>query len=195
MALEIHNIVSSILIVLIISLSLNHTITLTQAHFSEESALKSPTKLTKLHFYFHDIPNGKHPTAVIIARPANQTTIGFGTLVMVDDPLTEGPEISSKLVGRAQGMYGESSHTESSLLMTITFTFTDKKYNGSSISILGRYRVSEKQREMPIVGGSGVFRLARGYALAKTYKYDTKTGVAVSEYNMFVLHHHTLLIH
>lgn len=174
------------------------TTTQTQAHFAEESLeiceIKTPQQTTKLHFYFHDIPNGKNPTAVIIARPANQKTVGFGTLVMIDDPLTEGPETSSKLVGRAQGMYGEAGldssdqQDVSSLLMTITLSFTQEKFNGSSISILGRYRVSDEQREMPIVGGTGVFRLARGYALAKTYKYDPKTGVAVSEYNVFVLH-------
>ncbi|KAJ8435586.1 hypothetical protein Cgig2_021740 [Carnegiea gigantea] len=137
---------------------------------------KSTQKLTKLHFYFHDKPNGPNPTSVIIARPPNQTTIGFGTLVMIDDLLTEGPETGSRLVGRAQGMYAESSQRGSG------------KYSGSTISILGRYPVPLSEREMPVVGGSGAFRFARGYALAKTYKYDPKTGVAVSEYNVFVLH-------
>ncbi|XP_021774404.1 dirigent protein 22-like [Chenopodium quinoa] len=173
--------------------------TITQAHLSEKSfninLAKNTQKLTKLRFYFHDIPNGNNPTAVIIARPANQTTIGFGTLVMIDDPLTEGPELSSKLVGRAQGLYGESSQGKSgSLLMTITLSFTQGKYNGSSISILGRYRVAEPVREMPIVGGTGVFRLARGYALAKTYRYDVKTGAAISEYNLLVLHYDIPLV-
>ncbi|XP_010667880.2 pterocarpan synthase 1-like [Beta vulgaris subsp. vulgaris] len=118
------------------------TTTKTQAHFPEESLeiseIKTPQKITKLHFYFHEIPNGKNPTAVIIARPANQKTVGFGTLVMIDDPLTEGPETSSKLVGRAQGMYGEADldsgdqQDVSSLLMTITLSFTQEKFNGSS---------------------------------------------------------------
>ncbi|CAK7325055.1 unnamed protein product [Dovyalis caffra] len=37
---------------------------------------------------------------------------------------------------------------------------------------------------MPVVGGSEVFRLARGYAFAKTFSFNQKTGVAVIEYNV-----------
>ncbi|KAL2898339.1 Dirigent protein 19 [Bienertia sinuspersici] len=183
---------------LLLFLSLTFFIT-SQAHFAEErltfNELKATQKLTKLHFYFHEIPNGNHPTAVIIARPPNQTTVGFGTLVMIDDALTEGPELASNIVGRAQGMYGESSQSESSsLIMSLTFAFTQGKFNGSSISVLGRYRVADNQRELPIVGGSGVFRFAQGYALAKTYQFDPKTGNAISEYNVFVLHYDTLFM-
>ncbi|KAH1040334.1 hypothetical protein J1N35_042077 [Gossypium stocksii] len=35
------------------------------------------------------------------------------------------------------------------------------KYNGSTLSVLGRNEVLSAVREMPIVGGSGVFRFAR----------------------------------
>ncbi|KAJ9559201.1 hypothetical protein OSB04_013815 [Centaurea solstitialis] len=34
---------------------------------------------------------------------------------------------------------------------------------------------------MPVVGGSGLFRFARGYAQAKTHSFDFKTGNAVVE--------------
>ena len=44
-------------------------------------------------------------------------------------------------------------------------------------------------REMPIVGGSGFFRFARGYAQARTHVYNAKTGDAVVEYNVYVLHY------
>lgn len=44
-------------------------------------------------------------------------------------------------------------------------------------------------REMPVVGGSGLFRFARGYAQAKTHSIDFKTGNAVVEYDVFVLHY------
>ncbi|MFQ6635341.1 hypothetical protein Gotur_012196 [Gossypium turneri] len=38
---------------------------------------------------------------------------------------------------------------------------------------------------MPIVGGSGIFRFARGYALAKTVWFN-KNGDAIVEYNVTV---------
>ncbi|KAG5043440.1 hypothetical protein JHK87_007355 [Glycine soja] len=47
----------------------------------------------------------------------------------------------------------------------------------------GRNMVLSAVREMPIVGGSGAFRFARGYAQAKTYSFDVQTGDAAVEYN------------
>lgn len=107
---------------------------------------------------------------------------------MADDPLTEGPDRSSKLVGRAQGLYAFASQQEIALLMVLNFAFMEGKYNGSSISIVGRNSVLEAVREMPIVGGSGLFRYARGYALAHTFWSDKEKGDAIVEYNVTVLH-------
>ncbi|KAJ6307383.1 hypothetical protein OIU76_017222 [Salix suchowensis] len=112
----------------------------------------------------------------------------FGITFMADDMLTEGPEPTSKLVGRAQGIYGFASQQNAVLLMVMNFAFVDGIYNGSSLSILGRNAVFDNVREMPVVGGSGVFRLARGYALAKTFSFNLNTGVAVVEYNVSVVH-------
>lgn len=108
---------------------------------------------------------------------------------MMDDPLTEGQEPTSKLVGRAQGMYAWASQHDSGLLMILNFAFTQGIYNGSTVSILGRNTIMNKIKEMPIVGGSGIFRYARGYSLAKTVWFSGKTGDAVVEYNVYVLHY------
>ncbi|KAL7204633.1 hypothetical protein ACSBR2_017669 [Camellia fascicularis] len=136
--------------------------TSTQGSFSEEVseaiALKRMEKTTHLHFYFHDIVSGKNPTAVRIAGAEDGSVMGFGTTFMMNDPLTEGPESNSKLVGRAQGMYALASEKNiPELLMVVYYEFEQGIYNGSSISILGRNPVYNDVREMPIVGGSGVF--------------------------------------
>ncbi|KAK3004247.1 hypothetical protein RJ639_018982 [Escallonia herrerae] len=148
-------------------------------------------KLSHLHFYFHDIVGGKNPTAILVAQATttNTSATGFGMVVMIDDPLTVGPEASSKLIGRAQGIYASASQIETGLLMVLNYVFVEGKYNGSTLSILGRNPVFSKVREMPIVGGSGIFRFARGYAQARTHSFDIKTGDAVVEYNVFVLHY------
>ncbi|XP_006841304.2 dirigent protein 22 [Amborella trichopoda] len=148
-------------------------------------------KVTHLHFYFHDIVSGPKPTAIQVARAdsTNKSATGFGAIVMIDDPLTEGPEVTSKLIGRAQGIYASAAQEEVGLLMTLNYVFVKGKYKGSTLSILGRNAVFNGVREMAIVGGSGAFRLARGYALAKTYTFDLKTGDAVVEYNVVVLHY------
>ncbi|CAL9058251.1 unnamed protein product, partial [Musa banksii] len=208
-------------------------------------------KLSHLRFYWHDVVSGPDPTAVPVARAAasstNASASGFGTVVMIDDPMTVGPELSSRLVGRAQGFYALAAKEETALLMAMNLAFVEGKYNGSTITVLGRnavfsgvrempvlssrlvgraqgfYALAAKEetallmamnlafvegkyngstiavlgrnavfsdvREMPVVGGSGLFRLARGYAQARTHSFDPKTGDAVVEYNVFVMHY------
>ncbi|KVH88919.1 Plant disease resistance response protein [Cynara cardunculus var. scolymus] len=167
-----------ILTILLLSLLLQ-----TQSHkFSSKLSPKSfgfkKEKLSHLHFYFHDIVGGDHPTAVRVAAAAttNTSQTGFGATVMIDDPLTVGPERTSKIVGRAQGIYASACLTETRLLMALNYVFVEGKYNGSTLSILGTNSVMSPVREMPIVGGSGLFRFARGYALAKTVFFNISNG-------------------
>ncbi|KAL1569335.1 Dirigent protein 21 [Salvia divinorum] len=148
-------------------------------------------KLSHLHFYFHDIVSGRSPTAVRVAEAVatNSSATGFGIMMMIDDPLTAGPDMSSEIVGRAQGLYASADLSQMGLLMALNFAFLEGKFNGSTLSVLGRNAVFSAVREMPIVGGSGVFRFARGYAQARTHFFDLKTADAVVEYNVYVLHY------
>ncbi|KAK9177382.1 hypothetical protein WN944_029404 [Citrus x changshan-huyou] len=145
---------------------------------------------TNLQFYFHDTLSGKNPSAVRIAQAidTDKSRTLFGIVMMADDPLTETPDPQSKLVGRAQGLYGSACQDQLSLIMSMSFVFVDGPYNGSSISLLGNNRAMNPVREMPIVGGTGFFRLARGYAVAQTHWMDFKTGDAIVGYNVTVVH-------
>ncbi|XP_059628822.1 dirigent protein 22-like [Cornus florida] len=146
-------------------------------------------KLSHFRFYWHDILGGKNPTAVSIVQPVANSSTAFGVVNVIDDALTEGPKLSSKLIGRAQGFYTSASQQELSLLMAMNFVFIEGKYNGSTITVLGRNPVFNKVREMPVIGGSGLFRFARGYVKVKTHKFDTKSGDATVEYNAYVMHY------
>ncbi|XP_058098877.1 dirigent protein 23-like [Magnolia sinica] len=148
-------------------------------------------KVSKLNFYFHDILSGKTPTAIRVAQSANtdKSPTVFGMLMMADDPLTIGPEPNSTVIGHAQGMYGSAGQQELGLLMVMDYSFTQGKYKGSSISILGINRAMNPVRELPIIGGTGMFRLARGMALAKTHWFNATTGDAIVEYNVTVVHY------
>ncbi|XP_071721256.1 dirigent protein 21-like [Rutidosis leptorrhynchoides] len=163
--------------------------------FSENLTTKSTgfkrEKLTHLHFYFHDIAAGDHPTVVNVAKPPTTNTSDalFGPIYVVDDPLTIGPNLTSKIVGRAQGMYALSSLSEFRLVMSLSYVFTEGKYNGSTLSILGGNSISAPVREMPVVGGSGLFRFARGYAVTKTHFFNATNEEAVVEYDVYVLHY------
>jgi hypothetical protein len=154
------------------------------------AASSSGEKSTHIKLYWHDVVSGPSPTAVPVARAAvtNTSKTGFGAVVVIDDPLTEGPDLNSKPLGRAQGTYIGAGKDEVSLLMNMNFVFQAGKYNGSTVAIMGRNAVFNAVREMAVVGGTGVFRMARGYAQARTHTLDLKTGDATVEYNLYIKH-------
>jgi len=154
--------------------------------------LNKKEKLSHFRFYWHDILSGNNPTAITIVQPPlklHSTLNAFGLVRMMDNPLTLGPELSSKLVGRAQGIYASASQEEIGFLMTMNLAFIEGKYNGSTLTIVGRNPALNMVREMPVVGGSGLFRFARGYAQASTHWVDIKSGDACVEYNLHVFHY------
>ncbi|KAF8095814.1 hypothetical protein N665_0322s0032 [Sinapis alba] len=149
-----------------------------------------PKKLTHLHFYFHDIVSGAKPTTAIVAAgpTTNTSASGFGMVVVIDDPLTAGPEITSEEVGRAQGMYAAADDKNLCLFVAFNLVFTKGKFAGSTASLYGRNPVMSKVREMPIIAGTGAFRFGRGYAQAKTFTFNATNGNAVVEYNVYIWH-------
>ncbi|RLN28187.1 hypothetical protein C2845_PM05G04130 [Panicum miliaceum] len=65
-------------------------------------------KQTHIKLYWHDVVSGPSPTAVQVAQAAvtNTSKTGFGLVRVIDDPLTEGPDLNSSTpLGRAQGTY------------------------------------------------------------------------------------------
>ncbi|KAF9608952.1 hypothetical protein IFM89_012120 [Coptis chinensis] len=91
-------------------------------------------KVSHLHFYFHDTNSGGKPSPKQIVGPK---VPGFGTMMITDDPLIEGLELTSKLVGKAQGIYASAAQKESGLLMVLNYAFMEGKYNGSTSSNKG----------------------------------------------------------
>jgi hypothetical protein len=153
-------------------------------------------KLTHIPLFLHDIVTGPKPTVVISSEsPLNgksKSPLPFGSIVVLEDPLTVGPELKSNQIGKAQGFYltvSQDAVLELELVMGMTFAFTEGKYNGSTLSVLGRNTISAPIREMPIIGGTGEFRFARGFIQAKTHSVDYHKGDAHVEYNVFVFHY------
>ncbi|KAM0901794.1 hypothetical protein ACQ4PT_019708 [Festuca glaucescens] len=148
------------------------------------STASAAEKETRLRVYWHDVVSGG-PNATVAQGPSsNASATGFGTVFVIDDPLTEGPNLTgSKLLGRAQGVYISAGKDTLSLLMAMNFVFVDGAYNGSSIAIVGPNPTDLAVREIPVVGGTGVFRFARGYCQARTRWFD-----ATVEYNVHLRH-------
>jgi hypothetical protein len=181
--------------IFLFSLTLISTqLTTTNGVFSQQSNIILPSqqqrteKLTHVHFYYHEIRNNKNPSLVQIINAPKNVPNGFGTTFVMDDAMTEGPELSSNQIGRAQGLFGLSSLNDLGMFMLTNFVFKEGNFAGSSLSMLGRNPISEQNREMPIVGGTGVFRFARGFVIANSVNSISTPEHFVVEYNITVLH-------
>ncbi|CAI9118179.1 OLC1v1019710C1 [Oldenlandia corymbosa var. corymbosa] len=165
---------------------------------SEEAVDKYFTKLShakpkyeKIRLFIHDVASGPNPSIVPVAR-ANGTAKSktqFGIVNVVDDRLTTGPEDKSREVGYVQGVYVSASKENVSLLVALNFVFTNKEYNGSTLSVLGRIAEFSDNREFPVLGGSGCFRLAQGIVVAKVHSADASTGNRIVECRFHFLHY------
>ncbi|KAL0460590.1 UNVERIFIED_CONTAM: Dirigent protein 25 [Sesamum latifolium] len=72
----------------------------------------------------------------------------FGTMTVFDDELTEGHELGSGLVGKAQGFYISSSEDGTSQTMAFTVMFTSGSY-ADSLSFFGVHRTRFRSRIWP----------------------------------------------
>ncbi|KAL2337115.1 hypothetical protein Fmac_011561 [Flemingia macrophylla] len=169
---------------------------LSGASLSDEAHIELPSqkhhcaenKVSHIHFYYHDIRNEENPSIVQIVETPSKVPNGFGSTFVMDDAMTEGPEMGSKHVGRAQGLFGLASLEDLGMFMLTNFAFTEGEFAGSTLSMVGRNPISEQNREMPIVGGTGAFRFATGYAIANSLDSVSTPQHFVVEYNVTVRH-------
>ncbi|XP_073038505.1 dirigent protein 22-like [Primulina eburnea] len=157
--------------------------------------IKAKEKTAKIHVYVQDALGGSNPTVWEVARSVQtkNSPTTFGQVRVVDDLLTSGSDRNSEKLGRAQGLISFSDLCESALTMNLNFYFNGGEHKGSSICIGGRNPINNKDRELPIIGGTGVFQLARGYSISNTFSFDPVTNYGVLEYTFYVAypdHHH-----
>ena len=149
---------------------------------------------THLSFFMHDITSGSNPTAVKVIKGPGSTltapTLGmtFGDTTVIDDPLTATSSPTSAELGRMQGIYMLASQSGAALMVCANLLLTSGAHNGSTLAVMGRDDTGEDVREIPVVGGTGAFRFARGYALLRTHWLDFATGDATVEYDVYVMH-------
>ncbi|KAI3678388.1 hypothetical protein L6452_37678 [Arctium lappa] len=93
----------------------------------------------------------------------------FGTLTVIDDELTEGHELGSGLIGKAQGYYVSSSIDGNSQTMAFTVMFVHGSYI-DSLSFMGVHRSAVAESQLAVMGGTGKFLNAKGHATVKTFE-------------------------
>lgn len=149
------------------------------------SAHKMPVHL---HFYMQEKVTDPNATSIVVAKgpvALPGTPYRFGDITVVDNALTKGPDPTSALIGRAQGLFTVMK-SDPSVSWVFNIVFTYGEYNSSTVAILGRDAITQPSRELTVVGGSGIFRMAQGYLLIKTYSVDIAGGDAVLELDLYV---------
>ncbi|KAL1109055.1 hypothetical protein V6Z11_D03G153500 [Gossypium hirsutum] len=146
-----------------------------------------------LSFYMHDIFGGSTPSVRVVAGPMeslsprnasgiitnkgiplpSQATLQrllFGAVTVIDDELTQGCEYGSSIMGKAQGFYVASSMDGSSHTMAFTAMFHDEDDHDKddAISFFGVHRTAAVESPIAIVGGTGKYENAQGYAVVET---------------------------
>lgn len=181
----------------IVAFSLYLCITFALCENYSETLPFSPKQqvVTNLHFFFHDTLTGPNPSAVLIAKPNltghddDSSPSPFGSLFAIDDPLTLGPDPKSEQIGNARGMYVSSGKHVPTLTMYVDFGFTSGQFNGSSFTVFSRNTITDKERELAVVGGRGRFRMATGVAQLNTSSVNLTNGDAIVEYNVTLYHY------
>ncbi|CAN8285515.1 unnamed protein product [Cochlearia groenlandica] len=98
----------------------------------------------------------------------------FGTMTVIDDELTEGHELGSGLLGKAQGYYVASAVDGTSQTMAFTAMFESGGYE-DSISLFGVHRTAVSESHLGVMGGTGKYVNARGFAIVKTFTGSSGT--------------------
>ncbi|PNT17857.1 hypothetical protein POPTR_010G211800v4 [Populus trichocarpa] len=91
----------------------------------------------------------------------------FGTITVIDDEITEGHDLGSGFIGKAQGFYVASSVDGTSQTMAFTAMFQSGLY-ADSLSFFGVHRTGVSESQLAIMGGTGKYVDAQGFAIVKT---------------------------
>jgi len=117
----------------------------------------------------------------------------FGSITVVDNELTEGHELGSAVIGKAQGFYLASSMDGTSHTMAFTVLLHGGENHGDiedTISFFGVHRTATADSQIAIIGGTGKYENAKGYATVETLPQvdqHTTDGVdTIMHFNVYI---------
>ncbi|XP_057502433.1 pterocarpan synthase 1 [Actinidia eriantha] len=108
------------------------------------------------------IQQSQVPPLIPNVQPAT-TQPSHGALVF-HRKLTEGPENTSRVVGKAQGFIIPVQHFSNSDFNLICLTFDTRQYSGS-LSVESKNFAHKEREKLTVVGGTGSFAFARGFTV------------------------------
>ncbi|CAJ2654823.1 hypothetical protein L195_g053265 [Trifolium pratense] len=134
-----------------------------------------------LVFYLQD--GGKGPNATVVPvigiNGKDWSYNSFGTIFVVDDPVTINQSPLSTQIGRAQGVITVASQDGTNVNIVLSIVFNNVQYSGSTLEIQGTSRQRENLRELSVLSGTGRFRFAKGYVVFETVSYDAQNNQSI----------------
>ncbi|GMI87069.1 hypothetical protein like AT2G39430 [Hibiscus trionum] len=103
--------------------------------------------------------------------PGTLQRLMFGTITVIDDQLTEAHELGSAVIGKAQGFYLASSLDGNSQTIALTVLLHGGEHAQEildTISFFGVHRTVSPESQIAVVGGTGKYEHAKGYARVET---------------------------
>ncbi|KAL2482418.1 Dirigent protein 9 [Forsythia ovata] len=155
----------------------------------------SPTNTAFQNTGNNNIVNGGNNQAFVTAGqlPDGLTLqqLMFGSVTVVDNEITEGHELGSAVLGRAQGFYLASSSDGSThtLALTALFHTGGEHETDDTISFFGIHRTATPISHIAIIGGTGKYENAKGYATIETLPHvDQHTTDGVETITHFTIY-------
>ncbi|XP_051196965.1 jacalin-related lectin 9 [Lolium perenne] len=134
----------------------------------------------KLYMYQYFQPGNSNQRVILASGAPN----AFGNITALDWAIHDAQSPTAKVVARAQGMALGSEQAAIRYFICTNINFTDERFKGSSLKLLGSF-VDSVDDEWAIVGGSGEFSYAQG---AVKYKVlQNSNAMIVRELNIRVL--------
>ncbi|KAH7839648.1 hypothetical protein Vadar_006817 [Vaccinium darrowii] len=131
---------------------------------------------------------GQLPTGLTLQQ------LMFGSITVVDNELTEGHELGSGVVGQAQGFYLASSLDGTSHTLVLTALFhggNEGHVAEDTVSFFGIHRTGSPISDIAVIGGTGKYENAKGYATIETLlnqvDQHTTDGVeTITQFNVYL---------
>ncbi|GFS34148.1 disease resistance-responsive (dirigent-like protein) family protein [Actinidia rufa] len=155
----------------------------------------SPTSTVIQNNGNNNVVNGGNNLPFVSAGqlPAGLTLqqLMFGSITVVDNELTEGHELGSAVLGSAQGFYLASSLDGTSHTLVLTALFHGGEHHvEDTISFFGVHRTGSPVSQIAVIGGTGKYENAKGYAAIETLPQKdqhTTDGVeTITQFNVYL---------
>lgn len=126
-------------------------------------------------FYSHERSLGATNATVVESVDLHRDTprsLGFGNIIVLDNPLRVSADPNSTLIGRFQGIVVFADMSINSTLSAGNLVFDGGEYNGSSLAFFGVFQTGTGSVRS-IIGGSGRFGMATGYLVNEPIVYTS----------------------